>query len=319
MKQIHTKSSIVFVVIIASLTLVATIPLFSSAKDNQDHTNRVEEKSSSVETPEAPMIIWWGGLWGDYETLQSAVSSRIFSHVMLAGLHEFDRPDYFTHDNFKKALKLCKEKKVKIIWTRCLYPGYHLSNFRLEDVFDSQYYIQRIREIREEAKQMGVDLVAFDAEPYANCPVKALKKDKLSEDEFRQITDAIDTAIGIVGQVNFVMPAKSPLPRYLYNATSSLGKFVIAEHTYYDIPAKIKDVRRPYDIFGAYVKIVKENKKNPKQPYFTPQEILQRQELWSHKKGLFIYPGSRENAAAVALEFSKIRFVQPVQDSNSIR
>ncbi|GAH39525.1 unnamed protein product, partial [marine sediment metagenome] len=52
---------------------------------------------------------------------------------------------------------------------------------------------------------------------------------------------------------------------------------------------------------------------------FTPGEILKRQDLWAHKKGLFIYPGTTKNdVTATALEFSRIRTIQPVQDSNDV-
>ena len=67
-------------------------------------------------------------------------------------------------------------------------------------------------------------------------------------------------------------------------------------------------------MFGAYVGVTKENKKHPHLPLFTPREILERQDLWAHKKGLFVWAGGDPHG--VALEFSRIRAIQPVSDSN---
>ncbi len=161
--------------------------------------------------------------------------------------------------------------------------------------------------------------MAFDPEPYVNCPVKAIANYTLSEARFKVLNNAIQAAIKTEGQVDFVIGAGIIYPWHPYNATKSLGKLTITGHTYFDVPWRLNDNRLPYDIFGASVSITKGNKKFPEEPYFTPREILERQHLWSHKKGLFIFPGDAENAAAVALEFSKIRFIQPVQDSKSIR
>jgi hypothetical protein len=319
MKGSHTKTSITsLVVIVLMLLLVASLTY--AADGSQNAPNMVGNKGEAAEPPAKPMIIWWARLEDDHETLRLAISSGIFSHVMLRGLHRFDRPDYSTNSNLKKALNLCKKKGVKVIWTRWLYPGYEVNNFRFEDIFDAQYYVQQLREIRKEAKLMGIDLVAFDAEPYGNSPLKPLKlypPRKLSETEFNALNNAVKNAIKVEGQVDFILPAGTGLPRHLYNATRSLGKLVIAEHTYRDIPAKIKDKRRPYDIFGAYVSVTKKDPTGQKTPVFTPKEILERQTLWAHKKGLFVYPSHVPDiSAAVALEFSKIKTIRPVSDSN---
>ncbi|HUU41245.1 MAG TPA: hypothetical protein VMW42_09900, partial [Desulfatiglandales bacterium] len=53
---------------------------------------------------------------------------------------------------------------------------------------------------------------------------------------------------------------------------------------------RIKHIKVPYEIFGAYVNTTRENKNYPKLPYFTIAEIFDNSQLWSDKKGLFIYP-----------------------------
>ncbi len=319
MKRISIYSFSFLIIVIPMLFVEASC---ESAVVTEYQTQRqTDDNTSGVTKASRPMIIWLQSLEGDLEVMRLAISGGVFSHVMLSWLHAYDRPFDLFNKNIQKAIRLCKERDVKVIWTRWLYPGYKFEKFKYEDAFTGEYYRQQIRQIKREAMLMGADFVALDAEPYANSPLKSLKlypPRKLSETEFRKLNNAIEIAIKTEGQVDFVLPAASSLPRHLYNATCSLGKFVIAEHTYQDIPAKIEDKRRPYDIFGAYVKITKKNKKKPNQPYFTPREILQRQKLWSHKKGLFIYPGSRENAASVALEFSRIESVGPIHDGSNI-
>lgn len=331
MKQIHTKNSLVLFVILASIVLGTMAPFVSCAKDNKDDANLVSEKGNVVETPVPPMIIWFHPVETDPEVLRLALSSGIFSHVMLAWLHEYDRPYDFAHPlsqkglrNLSKALKLCKDKGVKVIWSRWLYPGYnHIKfPFKVEDIFSAKYYRERLRNIKEEGKLMGADFVALDSEPYGNSPLKPLRMGRyqLSEAKFNALKNAIGGAIEIEGQVDFVLPAGKGSQRHLYSAASSLGKLVIAEHTYRDVPHGRNDKRRRYDIFGAYVSITKKDPKIPNWPCFTPREILERQSLWSQKRGLFIFPGvARENVEAVALEFSKIKTIRPVPDNNDVR
>ena len=91
--------------------------------------------------------------------------------------------------------------------------------------------------------------------------------------------------------------------------TGSL-KIKIAEHTYYNIPFLHNDKRRPYDVFGAYVNTVTTNEKYPDRPYFTPREILERQDLWTHKKGLMLYP-KEDKVRQVSEMLADITYVEP--------
>lgn len=359
MKYIQTRRSIAFIVVTVSLALVAMRPLFSCAKDDKADAESVSEKGGVVETlplrmlvhcakddkigansvgerrddveaPNSPMIIWFHPVETDPEILRLALSSGVFSHLMLTWLHEYDRPYSLAYPlskkglrNLQKALRLCKEKEVEVIWTRWLYPGYNHIKFPFisEDIFEATYYVQRVRNIRKEARLMGVDLVALDTEPYGASSLKPMRMGRyeLSEAKFGALRNAIKAAIKAEGRVDFVLPAPRVGQRHLYTATSGLGRLVIGEHTYRDVPRRRNDRRRPYDIFGAYVSIRKEDPNYPKMPYFTPREILERQDLWAHKKGLFIFPGvGRKNVEAVALEFSKMKYIRPVRDSNDV-
>ena len=319
MKKKSERISAVVLSFFAACIAVSVVVLYRC------NANSVEGKTDSEGTVKTPMIIWFQDIETGPEALELAISGGIFSHVLLEGVNQLDKPDYFVKPKFRKALKvLRKYKNVKFIWCRWLYPGHKLDNFKIDDAFDAEYYARQIRQIREEAKLLGADFVAFDAEPYVKCPLKVIKNRKLSEKEFQELNSAIKIATKVSGQVDFVLPAAMHRPNRLYNATQHLGKLIINEHTYFDVPESLNHTRLnedkvPYDIFGAYVSINKKNPKNPKAPYFTPREILERQELWSGKKGLFIFPGYPKNAATVALEFSKIRTAKPVPESNAVR
>lgn len=307
--KIKSKDNLAAVLVSCVVGIALGITYLCLADGNPNDANVIGGKDSSIETANRPIIIWYQKVEHDPEILRLAISSGVFSHVMIRGLNEFDRPSYYADLKLKRLLKLCREKGLKVIWERWLYPSYHLKGFTLEDAFDSRYYAERIRNIKAEAKLIGADFVAFDPESYVNCPVKAIANYTLPEARFEVLNNAIQAAIKTEGQVDFVIGAGIIYPWHPYNATKSLGKLTITGHTYFDVPEKLNDNRLPYDIFGASVSITKENKKFPEKPYFTPREILERQELWSHKKGLLIYPGYAENAAAVALEFSKIKTI----------
>lgn len=291
------------------------------ADSDRSYAKATGEKDGLDEVPNRPIVIWYQDPWRDPNVVRLVLNNNIFSHVMLVGLHKFDSPNYYKKPFVKETIRLCKEKGVKVIWTRWLYPGYRFEKFKNQDAFEAMYYVQQIRLLRQEARLLGVDLVAFDAEPNANATMKSLKRRKLPRDEFEKMRNAVKTAVAVEGQVDFILPAgQRTYLQHMYNAARYLGKHVIAEFTYYDLPGKIKNTKIPYDIFGAYVSVTKENKNHPHLPYFTASEILERQDLWAHKRGLFIYPGyPRKDADAVALEFSKITSIHPVRDSNRVR
>lgn len=317
-KIINTLGSATVIVAIASALLIVVMLLSVTDGDRND-ANAVGEKSGFVGTTDKPIIIWYQDPWRDPNVVRQVLNHGLFSHVMLVGIHKFDNPPYHTKPFVKETIRLCKQKGVKVIWTRWLYPGYKFEKFDNKDAFDAMYYVKQIRLLRQEARQIGADLVAFDAEPNAYATMKSLKHRKLSRDEFERMQNAIKKAVEMEGPVDFILPAGKSYTRHMYNATRYLGKYVVAEFTYYDRPISPGYSKIPYDIFGAFVSIRKENKDHPHLPFFTPREILERQDLWAHKKGLFIYPGHTKNTVPVAVEFSKITSIWPMQDSNDVR
>lgn len=315
----------IYVLLVTTAVAAVVFYLLSSftwGQSNSDNHSSTINDNHSAQILSPPMIIWWGRMDDPHQTLRLALSSGVFSHVMLVCVHRYAGRDLRYRKNIQKALALCKQKGVTPIWTRWLYPGSELKGFTYEDAFSSEYYITQIQNIRAEAKQRGISLVAFDAEPYANLQLEGITRRRLSDEEMSSLNKAIEIAIKAAGKVDFVLPSSGELNKHFYNFTRHLGELTISEYTYYDYPpAHTPKIRkeRPFDIFGAYVGITKENKYKPKLPLFTPREILARQDLWAHKKGVFVYPGGRKEAALVALEFSKIKTVYPVRDSNDVK
>ena len=298
--------------------LLAVASGLTAAGHNQANPDESELKVDGNTAPSKPIIIWYSRQWGwdRHRPLELAVTSGKFSHVLLTALHEYDVPDYWNNPEFrprfKRALKLCRDNGVEIIWTRYLYPGHKLGDFTVKDAVGPDYYIDQITKLKREAKRAGIKLVAFDLEPIGKCRLNHYRKNSFSKEDFSKLVSAINQAVKVAGKVDYVLNSAAAQERHLYNATVKLGRQIITESTYYDLPIVHKrnpDPNRPYDIFGAYVGVTKRNKKNPHLTLYTAREILARQDLWAHKKGLFIYAGN--DAPEVALEFWKIKNISP--------
>lgn len=294
-----------------SVLLIIFCGLCSADQKNAE-PNKVEEKHS-VE----PMIIWYQVATKDPAILRRVLSSGIFTHVMLGGMHAFDLPDYSSDKNFREQILACKEAGVKIIWRRWLWPGYNFRGFTIDSIYDPKYYIAQIQAIKKESGLIGADYTAFDAEPYGKTPVKKLRKRNLTQAEYDLLEKAILEATEQAGKVDFVLPAHYPYPRHtsftrdLYRPFDKFGKLTIAEHTYFDNASRLHCKDNEYDIFGAYCMIKALRPGSPTAPYFTPRGILQRRDLWGNKKGLFIYTFPETETWKIALEFSKIKNPYP--------
>ncbi len=300
----------------------------SNGKGQHIETN----KPYPHEKRQRPIIIWHHNLIRDTkESLKTALSSGLINHVSIGetlNRRDFDYrtnrlvaglpQDLVTSKKVREAVAIVKRSGAKVIWMRWLWPGYEIEGIRFEDIFDPNYYIEEIRNIRAEAKSVGADFTAIDTEPYGYFPFKSEFRKRCSDKDFNSIHQAVKDATNKSGQVDFVLPSYGPFKNHIYNALVELGKWKIAEHTYFDIPAKIKDKKRPYDVMGAYLDITKHNDKYPTAPCFTPREILERQDLWAHTKGLFIYPDD-ENIEKIAEMFSKISDIQPETTKKSGR
>lgn len=324
MKTTMTKSVIG---ICAGLAMLVTFVLCASEtrrnNSNYELGQAPNKTNSTVTVPAQPVIIWYHTVDKDPEILRLALSGGVFTHVMLSTMHRYDRDlkYHFDHTCLRELRTICHEADVKVIWQRWAWPGYGLKNFRWNDIFDPNYYIEEIRNIRKEAQQIGAHFTCLDFEPYAKSLVRPLRGRSMTEKEYSQLIQAVEIAVKQAGQIDYVMPAAFPYPRHtsftrdMYRPVQKLGKFSIAEHTYYNNPSRLHCKDNIFDVFGAYCDV------NPDysvpSPRFTPREILKRQDLWANKKGLFIYPGSRKNRSELAIEFARLN--RPHSKSNSLK
>jgi hypothetical protein len=298
------------------LSGIVLLMLTNFCVSNTDSNIPVQEidDSNAPQPKDKPIIIWFHNVpMTKAVILEKAISNGIISHVLLLYQHRLDAP--FTGvmlDRTMQAAAVCKKYGTKIIWVRTLWPTHNVESFRYSDFFDPNYYASAIKEVQLEARAIGAEFTGIDIEPYGHFPFKKqlLQGGVGSGKEFKSLVSAVKEAVSMSGQVDFVMPTYTASPRHLYNVVVELGKWKIAEHTYYDNPKKINDRRRPFNIFGAYISTTKRNRRNPKTPFFTAREILERQDFWRDKRGLMLYP-KEDEIKAVANQLSQIKTIVP--------
>ncbi len=306
------KSAFVFSVFLVMVFIIGLINC-RFAEGNSQKTAADVNDGNTVHNIDKPLIIWFhNGGHNKPDTLEKALSSGIVTHVLILYSNTQDTP-LKKQENAWGAVNICKKYKIPIIWCRCLWPSYG-RNFPRSGLFEQAYYENTIEQIRREAKILGAEFTAIDTEPYGYFPFKAELRKGFNKKDFDKMKQAVDGAIRKKGQLDFALPAAYAEPTHPYNALIQLAKIKIAEHTYYNIPALHNDKRRPYDVFGAYVSITTKNETYPDRPFFTLKEILERQDLWGHKKGLMLYP--REDEIPQVVEaMNKITYIEPNKPS----
>lgn len=291
---------------------VTNVSLISGGDEPSQSAKTDASASCSVSEFEKPMVIWFHNAGSTKPaSLRKVLSCGVITHVLILYLHPSDAP-LNRQPNVVDAVRICRDAGVSVIWFRTLWPTYNVSGFTKERLYDESYYADLIRKIREEARNLQVEFVGIDTEPYGYFPFKEELRKTLRKDDFDKMRNAVSLAVEKEGAVDFVMPA-GMLKKQMFDAVVELGKLKIAEFTYYDAPWKVNDPNTPFDIFGAYISVSKNNKVAPRYPFFTAQEILERQKLWSHKKGIMLYP-KEDEVEALTKQISKIKVIVPKND-----
>ena len=248
---------------------------------------------------EDPLVIWYhSGEHRSTRSLRTVLKSDLITHVVIKYRHLSDG-EWNEDPYVREAIEIVRRSNAKLIWARTMWPWYVVEDSRPQDLYDPSYYIRQIQNLRAEAAEMGADMVALDMEPYANSPMKVYFKggDRiwLNAKQLRDIQDAVNRAIEVAGKVDIVFPAGSMNRSNPYNILARFGEIRVSEHTYYDNPSAIKNIKYPYEMFGVQLSTVKENEKQPHLPYYLVEEIFEKKYLWSGTKGLFIYTSSRSS------------------------
>lgn len=296
------KSLLIKLCIICGLSVVVMV-FIAIGTSNAEVGNKDANDSNSVQatTRPQPVVIWFhSGSVSKIKSLKYVLSSGLVTHVMILYMHRADA-DWKEKPSVRQAIEIVKKSDAKLIWCRDVWPYYKNEGIKLNDFFNSDYYVREIRYLRAEAEEMGADFTALDTEPYGKSPMKKYLKTshKLTSRQFEHLKASVAQAVKTAGEVDFVLPAGSARPAHPYYVLASLGKFKISEYTYYAKKRRRNVVKWPNEIFGAYINISRKNARKPEAPYFLVSDIFERSELWLDRKGVFLYTDSR-NQPAVA-------------------
>lgn len=259
----------------------------------------------SVKEPkkkDPPVIIWFhNGVCDSPEALKVALSSGLVTHVMIKYMHRADA-NWKTNPKVRQAIDIVKNSNAELIWSRNLWPYYNNKGVTENVIFDPDYYIHEIQQLRSEAEIMGAKYVALDIEAYGRSPLKKYLKgeDITTAKQKDKLKALIEQVITTTSKVDFVYPAGSNRKGHPLNAIAGVAENRICEHTYYDNEKRLRGVKYPYEIFGAYINTTKKNKTHPHNPYYLAAEIFEQSDRWFDRKGLFLYPREKK-----ALEVAK--------------
>ncbi len=251
--------SITILLILSVGCTPTTMSIAGTSDPNDSKINLSEAKAK-------PIIVWFHtGTSSKIESLENVLSSELVTHVIMLYMHRKDK-DLRKSPNVRQAIKMVKESDAKLIWCRDLWPYYANDTIRLAHFFDVNYYIQEIQALRAEAREIGADFAALDTEPYGRSPFKKYLKSKFefSPKQLDSLKAAVAQAVKTAGQVDFILPAGSARPDHPYYTLADLGKFKLAEYTYYNKKRNYEVTKKPHEGFGPYVNIARNNVRNPK-------------------------------------------------------
>ena len=251
-----------------------------------------------------PAVIWFHSVSSNsLESLRQALSSQLINHVLMLYMHRNDA-DWRSSEKALAAIDLVKESKAKLIWCRDLWPYYKLKDVQAEDLFDPNYYVTEVKQLRTEAEEMGADLVALDTEPYGDSPLKKYIKNKqaYTAGNFRTLTTTIESALKRLDKVDYVLPAGSTARLHPYNLLSQLGVNRISETTYYNRSDRVARIKYPFEIYGAYVRPYRRNPEHTLLPFYLVTDVFEQSQIWAHKRGVMLYTdGKHCERTALAL------------------
>jgi hypothetical protein len=279
------------------IALTGSAIKFSQAQGAKTASSLAE--ATDVKPPVSqPVVIWFHSVsTNPIESLELALSSGLVSDVLMLYMHRNDAD--FKSDKAQQAIKMVKDSKARLIWCRDLWPYYKIKDVKAKDIYNPSYYLEEIKHLRAEADEMGADAVALDIEPYGDSPMKLVLKDKKGRSgvKLNSLNQAISDVIKKTGQVDYILPGGSTTDNHPYNVLCLLGENRISESTYYNQPARLRRIRYPFEIFGAYVNVQNYNPQYPLLPFYRIPEIFEYSQIWSNRKGVFLYTDGKSSVA----------------------
>ena len=256
-----------------------------------------------------PTIVWFHCVSSNsMDSLDLALASGLVTHVMVLYMHRNDAD--WRDAKAQAVIERVKQSPAQLIWCRDLWPYYKNNGLTRDCIYDPDYYRQEIEQLRAEGRAMGADAVALDYEPYGSSVVKPLFKDSEQRKtvDLTRLQAALDQAAAAAGQVDYILPAGSTDSTHPYNLISRLGVNRISESTYYNRADRLAKVTYPYEVFGAYVRPYEYNPDYPSLPFFTVADLFERSDLWSGKKGVFLYTDGRHSleTARTLMEYRRM-------------
>ena len=296
------KSAIPVLVLLSLVMVNQTHQVSESGA--QDVTVSGEPNAVDVQPlMQPPEIIWFHSVSSNsLESLDRALASGLVSHVMVLYMHRHDAD--VMDDKVQQVLKLVRARGAKFIWCRDLWPYYKNESCEATQIYDASYYVNEVFHLRKEGVLLKADAIALDCEPYGESVFRNVFKDPAirSRVDLTRLEEAVIEAVDQSGQVDYIFPAGSTEARHPFNRVSRLGKNRISESTYYNLESRLRRVKYPYEIFGAYVRDTHVHPEHPLLPFFTAHALFTHSEVWSDKKGVFLYtdgPHSLEAAQSL--------------------
>jgi hypothetical protein len=191
----------------------------------------------------------------DLRIVNSLRNAGWFTHVAIVVLSWPERPDAVRNPIVRRAVDLCREKGIGVIWGRWLWvawPGTAVVRATPNDQIDPAFYAAALATIKSEARALGADGAMLDCEPYGKGPQSEnLEHRELTDEDRRRISAAVALAVSRSGQVDLIYPSSSARSTHFSWPLTDLGVLRLDAKSYYTKPDGIDfpTVRPP----GGYV------------------------------------------------------------------
>lgn len=233
-----------------------------------------------------------------------------FTHVFLIVMSWQERPDAPRNPIVQRALAICRERGIHVIWGRWLWVAWPSDKLEApmpaaDSHFDPTYYATAIATLKAEARSLGAVGTFLDAEPYGHSAQKpTLKFRKLDDDDRRRIQTAVAKAVAHSGPVDFIYPTSSAHAFHYAWPLAGLGRLRCDSKTYYSKePDQVPKIRSPdgyehrMDLWGCNVGLGRPQDQRKGGRRLTVKDVKSLdlsliRKRYPHCKGVWVYADS---------------------------